>query len=179
MTGLSRMNVVGRIQSLASGLAGVSGALLLLVGLVTSYMRISVLSTPGFTARMEAVRRDRATRELLAGVIVRQIEARGRPDLVAARPLLEQAVASAIGSDAFEPIYRAAVENLHRELLTPGGTSLLLNLSDLGVLVIDALEAKAPALAAQIPINLRSGFVEIGPHGSTHLFMITENLRPV
>ena len=87
-----------RMQSLASGLAGGVGAILLLIGLVISYVRVSVLSTPGFTARMETVRTERATRELLAGLIVRQVETRGRPDLVAARPLLEQAVASAIPS---------------------------------------------------------------------------------
>jgi hypothetical protein len=164
---------------LVSGLSGLVGALLLLIGLPTAYLRVSVVNTTGFTNRMEAVRKQPDAQELVADVIVSRIEEQQDPDLVAKRPLMVHAVAAVLGSDAVGPIYRRAVGRLHRELLTPGDTPLLLNLSDLGVLVIDTVKAQAPALAAKIPINLRSAFVELGPRGRSRIFLLAQKLRPV
>jgi hypothetical protein len=151
-----------RARSVAAGALGALGGALLLAGLLVAYAQVAVVDARGFAARAELARQSPAVRAWLAQKVAVKIEQNAAPDLIAARPLIESVVASALGSDAVRPVYAAAMTGLHRDLLSAGPSGVVVNLTDAGVVVIGLLRARDPKLAAKIPLKFDAALIQVG-----------------
>jgi hypothetical protein len=100
-------------------------------------------------------------RELLARRVVAQVVAQGPSELIAARPLLEAAVAQALQTPPLQPVVCEAAVNAHRLLFVADRDSLVLDLADAGVVLVDGLRVLAPELAGRLPAELRPGLIEL------------------
>ncbi len=137
--------------------SGVSGALVALAALaavvacVLVYVRVEVLSSRAFANRAVAAVHKDAVREVIAREVVVQLLERGSPDLVAARPLLQSAVSTVIGSRPFAGVIRLAADHGHRLLFNRSGANVAFDASDAGTVITSALRTLAPSVAKRIP----------------------------
>lgn len=161
-----------RAGTVASTVLVVVGTLLILVGLVAAYARDTLLTPERFAGVAVAASERPEVRAELRRVIVDQLIAQ-RPALIAARPLLEGAVDTVLGSTAFRRILIAAAIETHRTLATDEST-ILLDLTDATTVVIGTLRAFAPDLAAAIPPQVETGLIAIGDRPFTQGFQTAE-----
>lgn len=121
-----------------------------LVGGVVLYAREEIVSTPAFVDRAA----DALAQPHVQGVVSREVTVQllepALPDVVAARPVIQTAVKLAIGTPAFQSVFRLAAVHAHRLLFSRGGNAVL-DISDAGSVVSSALRTLAPKIAAQIP----------------------------
>jgi hypothetical protein len=114
-------------------------AVLIVAAVATGYVRYELLSQEEFSDRAAAALADEDVRDVLAREITDRVVLRSEPDLVAARPLIEAAVAGIAGSQPFLDLFEDAVRRAHAALLSGSDARLLLDLRDAGVLVESAL----------------------------------------
>jgi len=144
-----------------------AGAVAVALALILVYGRAEVLDADRFADRAaEAVTRP-AVNQAIAEAVTRDVIERARPDALAARPLVQSVVANVIGSDAFRPVVRAAARQTYRVLGEPGGTDLVLGLTDAAILAIEALRQLNPRLAAQLPDEAEQAAIDLGAAGWT------------
>jgi hypothetical protein len=128
---------VGR-DLLARVLLVVSAVLIVAAG-AAGYVRYELLSQEEFSDRAAAALTDDDVRAVLAREITDRVVLRSEPDLVAAMPLIEAAVAGIAGSEPFLAVFESGVRRLHAALLSGSDARVLLDLRDAGVLVESAL----------------------------------------
>ena len=137
----------------------VSGVLIV-AAVVAGYVRYELLSQAHFSDRAAAALADADVRAVLGREITDRVVLRSEPDLVAAKPLIESAVAGIAGSEPFLALFEDAVRRVHDALLS-GDSRVRLDLLDAGVLVESAL-GRLPVRGLdqiQADVALRLAFV--------------------
>ncbi len=147
------------------------GVLVLLAGLVAVHLDRQVLDAGRFAAHVDAVRTDGDVSRLL-GVEISDRVIEVDPELVALRPLLESVGDSLVSSPALAPVVRAAVRPLHDALVSGGEDDrLVLQLADVGALVVAAVTTVAPDVVASLPDDLDVRLAELGSGSVTDRFV--------
>lgn len=139
----------------------IAGAALLVVGGMALYAREEVFDADRFSQTGSDELRDAAVRNALAEPIVEQIVDIGPDELVNAQPLLQGAVSGALETGGFRRLFRDSVRELHRALFERDRNSLVLTISDLNVVVVEAVRALNPKLAKKIPDDVGRRLVEV------------------
>ena len=114
-------------------------AVLTVAAVVAGYVRYELLSPEEFSDRAAAALADSDVRAVVGREITDRVVLRSEPDLVAAKPLIEAAVAGIAGSEPFLALFEDGARRLHRAMLSGSDARVLLDLQDAGVLVESAL----------------------------------------
>ncbi|HEX6115776.1 MAG TPA: hypothetical protein VFY99_01660 [Solirubrobacterales bacterium] len=150
-----------RSRRIGSVALAIAGAAVLVAGLLAFYARTQVLDEARFADRAGATLEDDAVRDFVGDQIVTAVIERGQTDLLAARPLLETVVRTAIDTEPFERIFRRAALEANRVLFARDRPSVAFELSDASQVVRFALQQFAPELADQVPKELDLALVEL------------------
>jgi hypothetical protein len=149
----------GMRRVLAAWALVAAGSLLLVAGLTAATLNATVLSSDGFA--------DAVSRALEEPPVAQAVGARvgdaviaAEPDLVAARPLVDGAGAEIAGSAPFRALVRGAAADLHRSVFERDATTVALVVTDVVLLVSDALAKFDPQLAERLPENARVALVD-------------------
>lgn len=145
----------------ASMLFIVVASVLLALGLLAGVVNHEVLDGPRFARHMDAVRRDPAVAQQTGTAITNQVIVVA-PDIVAVRPLLDAATTSLVSSQAFGPIFRASVRDLHATLTGRGSGQITLRLADAGAVLAGVLPTISPSAAAKVPPDLDVTLSRVG-----------------
>src|SRR3954452_3078008 len=135
-------------------LAALAAAALATAG-VLAYADRTVFDADGFAARADATLQSPPVRAAVAGRVV-DAAVRAKPDLVAARPLLQSAVEAVIGTEAFRSLLRAGARDVHHSAFDRDARTVTLTVADVGVLVAEAADRLSPGSAARIPRDLQA-----------------------
>src|SRR3954451_15582358 len=133
----------GRVAS--APLAGLA-AIVLAAGLLLVYAQRTVFDADGFAVRADAALQAAPVRAVAARRVV-DAAVRVKPDLISARPLLEGAAATVIGTGAFRSLIRAAARDVHRSAFDRDAATVTLTVADAGILVAQAARSLSPDLA--------------------------------
>lgn len=137
------------------------GVVVLLVGLVSGVVNRQVLDADRFASHVDAVRADPDVARHVGGLITDQL-LDAQPDLVIYRPLIESASATLVASSALGPVVRTAVAPLHRALTSGDDDQIVLQLADVGALLVAAINTLAPEVRSTIPADLDVQLSRIG-----------------
>ena len=131
----------------------VIGALLLLVGGISLYLREEIVDEDAFVQRSTAVLEDDAVRHAVARELAAEVSNSGPPQLVSARPILEGVFEALIGTSAFEQVFEQTARQANKLMFTRERT-IVVTLKDAVTVLRSALEGANPKLAKQIPKDL-------------------------
>src|SRR5436305_1798349 len=123
-----------RLRRTVSAALLVIGTLTLLAAVLDLFIWTAIADPGGLQRQVQQARRYPVIQQALANAIVTRAVEHASPDLIAARPLLQQIVAASIGAAPFDPIFRQAARELHRSLFEPN-RSLVFDIADSGVVV--------------------------------------------
>ena len=154
----------GRRGTLARGasmLFIVIASVLLALGLLAGVVNHEILDGARFARHMDAVRRNPAVAQQIGSAITNQVIAVA-PDIVAVRPLLDAATTALVSSQAFGPIFRASVRDLHATLTGRGSGQVTLRLADAGAVLAGVLPTISPSAAAKVPPDLDVTLSRVG-----------------
>ena len=135
-------------------------AVLAFVGGVSLYLDRTVFDSDAFADRATTALEDPDVRAFISERVTDQA-VKVRPDLVGVRPVIGAVADGIIRSTPFRALFRAGATDLHRSVFTRDSTTVSLAVSDVGVLVIQALERISPAAAKRVPPNLETQLVRI------------------
>lgn len=135
-------------------------AALTLVGGIALYLDRTVFDSGRFADRATGTLQDEGVRALI-GERVSNEAIKARPDLVGVRPLIGAVADGVVRSPPFGALFRAGVYDLHRSVFSSDNDTVALAVSDVGVLVIQAVERIQPAAAERIPSGLEAELVRI------------------
>jgi hypothetical protein len=133
----------------------VIGSLVVMLALVAAYARQSVVNSDQFANRATDALRDDSVRSLIAEKITDEVVLKNKPDLVAARPLIESIASGVVGGRAFTGLFRKAVRDVHAALFQQDRDTVTLTIADVGTVLVAALQAVRPDLAKQIASSSR------------------------
>jgi hypothetical protein len=120
-----------------------------------AYLRLELLDPDRFADRaVAAVQRPDVRDAVAARVVTQAIDV--EPDLLSARPVLEQVVQEVITTPAFATLVRAAAREGHAVLFSRDQPTVLVDVADAARLVTPAVRSVDPALAADLPRRLRA-----------------------
>ena len=136
------------------------------------YLREEVLDSQAFAARAANVISEPTMSRVVAREIVVQVVEPAQPDLIAARPLIEDGLTQVIRADAFRPVARLAAEHGHR-LLFEQGSNAVFDIADAGAVVSSALRTLAPQIADKLPTHAEAVLLTIRRAGSEKLIYLT------
>ena len=139
----------------------VAASLALLVGGVTLYIRAAILDSREFADRATSTLESDDVRQVVSERLVDQVIEQGSAELIQARPLLEAAVAGALDTGAFQAVFERAAQNVHMLLFERDRGSIVLDLADAGIVVLNALRAIAPKLAKEVPRDVEGALIEV------------------
>jgi len=137
-------------RALVARVLGVIGALVLVAGVLATYLREEVVDQRAFVAHATQTLRTPEVRGLVAEQVVTQLVDEGGTDLIAARPLVRPLVDTLVSSDAFSELFAVAARDTHRLLFTRRD-DVSFAVADAGTLAIEAVRAVAPDLAQGLP----------------------------
>ena len=131
------------------------GALLVFVGILTSYVSYALFEPGAFARRVAASLEEEQVARYIAdqvtGAIIQE-----RPDLVAVKPVLLAGVRAVIGTATFRSVVQRGAREAHASLIQGSAGRLVVSLPDLEIVLRAALAAE-PALADRIPESLSAG----------------------
>jgi hypothetical protein len=136
----------------------VVGAILAAFGLIAGHLNRELLDGPTFAEHVDEIRRDDDVAAALGLAISNQLLT-GRPDLVAVRPLVEQAATQVAGGDLLSGPTRAAAQAAHEVLTESDANSIALRITDAAAVVTGVLAAVVPDRApvdAEVSVTLAS-----------------------
>jgi hypothetical protein len=133
-----------------SGVLAALAALLLFATALAWYVRVAVLDSGGFANRATAVVQDPSVGRLIGDRVTDEVILRHQADLISARPIISSAVAGVVGSGAFGSLFRRAVLDAHRAVLSRDQNTFALTLADVGIVAGTALEKLRPSLVADV-----------------------------
>src|SRR5262249_29860040 len=125
-------------------------AVLLAATAVTGYVRDELVDADAFSARASSSLQSGDVREVVAGKVVDGIAGGVAPDVLAVRPLVQQAIVSIAGTARFQRIFERAVAAQHRTLFH-GHARAVLDLEYAGSLLRESLRSVSPRVAERIP----------------------------
>lgn len=164
----------GRIPT--AGLAAL-GALALVAAVVVAYLSRAVFDADRFADRASAALADEAVSDRVAERVSDELVA-ADPDLIAFRPVLEGVVAGIVREGAFQSLFRAGVNDLHRAVFERDQSTLTLTLADIGATLRGVLQALQPRLARQLPPQASVELVEERlPEAGADLARIADTAR--
>ena len=143
-----------RGRNRASIALAVVGAVLAVIGVLLLYVRVELVDEDAFADHTVTALKDDRVRELAATEIVVQLVERGSPDLVAARPLLEQVVSTVIDAGPFQQIFREAGKQTNRLLFVKEHNNVAFDVADGLQIVRFALQSINPKLADDLPKSI-------------------------
>jgi hypothetical protein len=108
-----------------------------------------------FADRATAALQAPAVRSLVAEKVTDDLVINNAGQLLAARPLIQSVVSSAVGSQAFGNLFRAGVADVHRAVFERDAHTVTLTLSDVGTVAASALDVLKPSLAKQLRAQQR------------------------
>src|SRR5918997_6274202 len=161
-----------RRARLAKSLVAV-GAVLLLLGGIGLYLDRAVFGSGSFADRAASTLQDESVRSVISEKVSDEV-VKARPDLVGVQPLIGAVADGVVRSPAFGALFRAGVFDLHRSVFSSDRDSVALAVSDVGVLVIQAVQRLQPSAAKRIPSGLEAELLRIsdGTEG-----LVTDGLR--
>lgn len=158
------MTATRRTASITLALAG---ALLLVIGGLLLYARVSLFNSDAFADRATDALAEQRVREALTEPIVNAIVDSGPAELINAQPILEAGVGGVIDTSTFRRTFRGAARDAHSALFEGDVDALVLNLADAGVIAISAVRSISPDVAERIPEDLEPQLIEITDSGLT------------
>ena len=155
-------------------------ALSLAVAQVSFYAERNVFDADRFADHVESALEQPDVRREAGAALSREI-IQAEPDLIALEPIVRGASEAVVGSGSFRAIVRAAAYKLHTAVFgRTEDNSVALTVSDAGVLVIQALQARDPEAAAKIPEGVEAKLTAVseGDFGEafTDLAQIAEDV---
>src|SRR3954466_12265222 len=132
----------------------VLAVLLLAAGGIFLYLRVQLLSADHFADRAVEALRHKEVRRAVAERITTEAIDRGNPDLLSARPVVREAVATVISTPQFESLFRAAARQAHRVLFDTNKPTVAVDLRDAERILVPALKSLDPQLAKKLPRSL-------------------------
>ena len=136
-----------------------------LVGGFTLYVREKVVDSSAFADSAVKAVNQPTVRKVLVRELTEQVIEPALPDVIAARPLVQSAVKSLLGSGAFAPIIRLAARHGHRLLFDPGGGNAVFDIADAGAVVAGALKNLAPRVGTDIPRQAEAVLMTVRKRG--------------
>ncbi len=124
------------------------------------YLRAEIADRDAFADRAVAALEDPAVRQVVARQVVVGVLERGSPDLLSARPLLESAVQTIVGTGPFRSLVRTAALQGH-QVLFDRGDAFVLDLADTGTVVLSAVRSLAPNVAARLPEHADATLIDL------------------
>src|SRR4051794_34166289 len=151
----------GRVtRPLAIGVLLAVAGFLLLAGGALLYAQRELVDSSRFADRLASSLRDESVRAVLARRVTSAIES-GNPDLIFARPVIRSAAARVAASEPFAAAVRAAAAELHASVFDRSRATARLTVSDVGVLVVDAVRRVSPKLAERLPASIEARSVSL------------------
>src|SRR4051794_12032087 len=127
----------------------------MLLALVAGYVRRAAVDSDQFANRATAALRHESVRAVVAARVTDDLVLARQADLVAARPLIQSAVSSAVGGRAFTGAFRSGVRDVHAAVFDRDEHTLTLALGDVGTIVAAGLEIARPSLARRVNTTRR------------------------
>jgi hypothetical protein len=149
----SGRDLVALVLSLLAALATVAAILAV-------YLKAEIGDRDAFADRAVAALEEPAVRQVVARQVVVGVLERGSPDLLSARPLLESAVQTIVGTGPFRSLVRGAALQGH-QLLFDRGDAFVLDLADTGTVVLSAVRSLAPNVAARLPEHADATLIDL------------------
>ena len=137
------------MRSFVAGVLVVLGFVLVPFATVGIWLQREILPTDEFTDLATEVMQTDAVRDALANRFLDELQER-EPRLALGRIVLEPAVEEAFGTGQFEQVFRAAVGDVHEQLLR-GDDELSLNLDAMLPIVRNLVAQVSSTVADQIP----------------------------
>lgn len=153
--------------------------MLFLVGGIALYLNRTVFDSDNFADRATTAIEDADVRALISEKVT-DGAVKARPDLVGVRPVIGAVADGIIRSEPFRNLFRAGVNDLHRSVFSRDRDTVSLAVSDIGVLVIQALDRIAPKTADRIPPDLRTNLISISDgteQAFTQALQVAESVR--
>ncbi len=145
------------VSRLLAGLAVLS----LLLATTAYYAERTVFDPDRFSDRAVSILDDEAVQGQIAAAITDAVIAE-EPNAIAARPLIEAVAGGLVGSTALQSLLQSGIADVHRTVILGEQDTLVVTLSDVGVLLRSALEAAAPNVAKQVPPTLDADVLTSG-----------------
>jgi hypothetical protein len=151
------------LPSFASSTLIAIGVALLVLGVVLTEVRRSVLTPDGLSARAGAALADPRVSAFVAGRATDAVLA-AQPDLTAFRPIVAAVANSTVASPPFQRAVQVSLRSAVAAVMSGRTSTIALSIPDLGVLMRSALSQANPALAERIPARVRDaiGVLEKG-----------------
>jgi hypothetical protein len=143
-----------------SAALAVIGAIAVLIGVPLTYAGHVLSNTDQFSARATSLLAQPSVRSLIGDRVATQAVSSAHIP-AAFTPLVDRAVEAAIGSAAFQPIFEAAVADLHRSVFEQNSDTVTLRLAHVGKLIEDEVRRISPELADRIPKSVTHQVTEI------------------
>ncbi|PTL60221.1 hypothetical protein [Paraconexibacter algicola] len=140
-------------RAVLSRILAVLGAVVLVAGVLATYLREEVVDQRAFVAHAVDALDEPAVRDLVSGQVVQQLVDEGGTDLIAARPLVRPLVDALVSTEAFGELFEVAARDTHRLLFTRDD-DVSFAVADAGTLAIEAVRAAAPGLAESLPATV-------------------------
>jgi Short repeat of unknown function (DUF308) len=155
----------------------VIGAVLLLVGGISLYLREEIVDEDAFAQRSTAVLEDDAVRHAVARELAAEVSNSGPPQLVSARPILEGVFEALIGTQPFEQVFDQAARQANKLMFTRERT-VVVTLKDAVTVLRSALEGANPKLAKQIPKDVEPELAKLSDSGfATQALQFADDVR--
>jgi hypothetical protein len=152
----------------------------LLLALLAGYADRAIFSSDQFADRAVAALQDERVRDRAATKLTDEVVLAQAGDLLAARPLIEQAAAGVVGGAAFRQLFRAAVRDVHAATFEGDADTITLTIADAGTVVAAAVEVLRPSLAEQIRADERITLVREGlDERAADAVRLAEDLRVI
>lgn len=90
---------------------------------------------------------------------------KGRPDLIAVRPILEASTRGLVSTRPFQVLVGVAARRAHEAAFSEGARRVVLSIPDLQILIQDTLQQASPVLAAKVPKQLNTTLASLGDGG--------------
>ena len=149
------MTPSGRLRELAAAALTFAAALALVCALAAGYIRHVLVNDNQFADRATTALQSPAVRSLVTTKVTDDLLIRHADQLLAARPLIEGVVSSAVGGSAFGDLFRAGVRDLHRAVFERDEHTVTLTVADVGTVAASALDALRPSVARQLRAQQR------------------------
>ena len=143
---------VTRRKRVSQALAGLA-AVLFLGAVVFNYAERALFDTDQFANRAVSVLDEEAVQRQIGESIADAVVAE-QPDAIAFRPVIAGLSADIVDSAALQSLLFEAFRDLHRTVVLGESDTVTVTLSDVGILVRQALAPSAPAVAEEIDRDL-------------------------
>ncbi len=157
----------------------VIASVLTFVGGVALYLDRTVFDSDDFADRAASALESQDVRAYVSARVADEA-VQARPDLVGVRPVIGSVADGIIRSAPFRALFRAGASDLHRSVFSSDRDSVALAVSDVGVLVIQALEKISPSAAKRVPPDLEADLVSFSDGGGqafADALQIAEDVR--